>query len=301
MRVLASVSLLILVCTLISCGGSSAAPQNSGPLTGNWQLNLVQNFPTPQTTLSAAGFLVQSTNGLTGSVQGPAVVSSNGSGECGGVGPLTGTISGQSVTFSLNPGATVFNFTGVISTDNQSMSGSYQALGGACFGNPTSGTWTASLVPPLTGNFTGTLTGSNYMSVLTGVTPPAPINVSGSLTQSSNAGASNATLTGTITAVGYPCFTTAYLTGTINGQNVYLNVFDYSGVQIGTLGVAGVVGSFLGTPAVVTSGSTGISLAGTGQGGLSLGNAGVPPCPPIAQSSGSNLTGDTTTITLTLQ
>jgi hypothetical protein len=279
-------SLALILLVAVSCGGSSSAPQNTGPLNGNWQLNLTQDYPLPQTPLSAAGFLVQSNNTITGSVQGPSAISSSGTASCGGVGPLNGTVSGQNVTFSLNPGATVFNFTGVISSDNKWMTGSYQGLGGGCFANPTSGTWTASLVPPLTGNFTGTLQ-SSYMQALTGASNLVPVAVSGSFTQSSNADGSTASITGTITAVGYPCFTTAYLSGSLNGQNAYLNIFDYSGQPLGTLGTPPVnaVGA---NPAVVAVSSTGLSLTGT----ASLG-----PCPTILTSGGTPVSSDTATAT----
>jgi hypothetical protein len=163
----------------------------------------------------------------------------------------------------------------------------------------TSGTFTASLVPPLNGSFTGTLANSLYMAELTGVAPPAPIAVSGSFTQSANAGASNASISGTITAIGYPCFSTASVTGTISGQNVYLDVFDYNGQQIGTIGLPGIVGT-PGTPATLVVNSGSVSLTGTGsaQSGLSLGASGTPPCPAIGLS---NITSDTADVDFTLQ
>ena len=283
---------------LSGCGsGSSNAPSN-GPLSGNWQLNLMQNYPHPPTQLSVSGFLVQSSNSLNGTFQVPAIAL-GGTTECGGPGPLTGTISGTNVTFSINPGGTTLSFTGALSSDNASMTGSYQALAGACFITPTTGTWTASLIPPLNGSFTGTLSDSPYMAALTGVDPPAPITVSGSFAQSASAGGSSATITGTITAVGYPCFTNAYLSGTISGQNVYLDVFNYNGLQIGTLGVPGLPG-VAGTPAIVAGGSEGITLTGSGQGGLSLGNAGTSPCPAL-QENGISLTSDTTSVAFNIQ
>lgn len=295
--------LILATWMLTACGGATSSPSSAtgGPLTGNWQVNLLQNFPKPQAQLSVSGFLVDSNNALTGSVQGPSIVSSNGSHACGGVGPLTGTVSGQNITFSLNPGGTIFTFTGLLSTDNTSMSGNYQALGGDCFPNDeaTSGTWSAVLVPPLNGKFAGTLSNSVYMSLLSGANPPSPITVTGALAQSSNVGASNATLTGTITAQGYPCFTTASLSGTISGQNVYLDVFDYTGVQIGTLGVPG-TGGIAGTPAVVASGSSGLTLSGVGQAGLSLGSEGTPPCPALA-GNGTTVTTDVSDVAFTLQ
>lgn len=296
-----AIALLALPCLILAaCGRGSSSPTTaSGPLSGNWQMNLLQVDPSPQKALSVSGFLAQAKDVLTGSVQGPTITNQSGVTNCAGIALVAGTINGQNVTFSVNPGGTVFSFTGVISTDNTSMSGSYEAQGGACFTRPTTGTWTATLVPPLNGTFSGTLADSTYMSLLTGVNPPAPIAVSGTFTQSSNAGASNATLTGTITAIGYPCFTTVSLSGTISGQNVYMDVFDYSGVQIGTLGVPGAAG-IAGTPATVVPSSNSLSLTGSGQAGLALGASGVPPCPAL-NGNGTNVTTDTTTVAFTLQ
>jgi hypothetical protein len=272
---LLSSALFTLLCVLTACGRGNPSTflsnVSNGPLSGNWQLNLLQQYPTASAgALSASGFLVQSNNLLTGSVQGPDVNSN----ACSGIGVLSGTISGQSVTFTENLGGTVYTFTGVISTDNQSMSGDYQALGGACFTSPTTGTWNALLIPAVNGNFTGTFSNSEYMIQFTGLNNPPPVAVTGSLSQSAmSEGVSSASVTGTITAVGYPCFSTATLVGTVSGQNMLLAVYSYTGEQIGTLG-----------PLVVTSGSDGPSLTG-GAGSLTLGvstrfvHSG--PCPPI--------------------
>jgi len=259
----------------------------------------MQQYPYPPTALSVSGFLAASNGSLTGSVQGPTILGSNGTHNCGGVGPVTGTITGQNVTFSINPGGTVFNFTGVISSDNTSMSGDYQALSGACYvPEATTGTWTAVLVPPMNGSFTGSLSNSAYMSLLTGVSPPAPIAVSGTFAQSTNAGASNASLTGTITAVGYPCFTTATVTGTVSGESVILSVFGYDGSQIGVLGTAS-------GPATAAPGSSGLTLDTVGTTGpLTLGKTSatttVGPCPPLNGGSGNTI-GDSTDVAFTFQ
>ena len=279
------VALLLLILTACGGGNSSSTPAG-GPLTGNWQLNLVQEYPRPQTLLSVSGFLVEANNALTGSVQVPSVASQN---HCGGVSSLTGTVSSQSVALSVNEGGSVLGFTGTISSDGKSMAGSYVAEGGSCFNISTTGTWTALLIPPLNGNFTGTLTSSSYMSLLTGVTPPAPIAVSGTINQGANAGASNATLTGTITAVGYPCFSSATMSGTISGQNVYLNIFDYKGDQIGTLGQPSGSAGTPGFPATVVINGSAVSLVDANIDGLFLGiftgTGESGPCPPINNGS----------------
>ena len=281
-----------------NCGSSSSSSsQPTGALSGNWQFNLVKNYPFAQEQLSASGFLQQSNANLSGSVEGPTTTSVNGTVTCGGVGPLTGSITNQNVAFTLDLGGTGINFSGTVSSDEQSMSGTYQAIGGACYSYATSGTWTASLIPPLNGSFTGTLD-SNYMEALSGSTNPVPVSVSGSFAQTTNAGSSNATLTGTITAVGYPCFTTASLTGTISGQNIYLSVYGYNGVQIGTIGQIEPIGSTP-APAILTVSSTGMVVTGSNQSGfsISLGN----PCPAVINSFGESQSTDFGDFTLTVQ
>lgn len=306
MRTIATTSqtslLLVLLVTLTSCGGgSNSSLSANGPLTGNWQLNMLQTYPGKARSLAVSGFLVQSNDMLSGSVQGPSILSPNGSNlNCGGTAQVTGTLSGQSVAFTENLGGTTYNFTGTISSDNQTMSGDFQAPAGACFTAPTTGTWNAFLIPPLNGSFTGTITGSTYMAALTGVSPAAPITVSGTFNQSSNAGASNATVDATINATGYPCFATASLTGTISGQNVYLDVYSYNGEQIGTLGAPSSSPTAGGQPATVILSSTGFSLVDANLDGLNLGSPSPGPCPPVVVSGGSQAF-DQASVALTFQ
>jgi hypothetical protein len=289
LRPLVTICLAVLLLVMAACGKGSTPPPTSGPLTGNWQLDLLQEEPRPQNSLSVSGFLVQAENALTGSVQVPPVAGQH---NCGGIASVTGTVSGQSVTLSVNEGGTTLNLTGTLSSDGKSMSGDYQGPGGGCFTVPTTGTFNSFLIPPLNGNFTGTISNSTYMTLVTGASPAAPIAVSGAITQSTNADASNATLTGTITAVDYPCFSTALLSGTISGQNVYLNIFGYNGVQIGTLGQSSGAAGVPGSPATVVVGSSGISLVDTSNVGLFLGaNTGtgtVGPCPGLIVPGTSN-------------
>ena len=302
-RVLRVVALLICAACVVfeaGCGssGSSSTAIGGGALSGNWQFNLTQNYPGATQQFSVSGFVVDSNGTLTGTVQGPTVISTNFKYECGGVGPFTGAVSGQNVTFTVNPGGTVFNFAGTLSSDNASMTGTYQSLAGACSKDDTTGTFTALLVPPITGNFSGTLTDSTYMSELTGVSPATPIAVTGTLTQSATAGGSSASVTGTITAASYPCFQTVSLTGTISGQNVYLDVYDYTGVEIGTIGTLGVA-TGVSFPATVVSGSSGVELTGTNVdfSGLNL-TTGNGPCPAIGID---NTKSDTTGIDFVIQ
>lgn len=281
------------------CGSSAVISQPAGALSGNWQFNLLKNYPFQQEQLSASGFLQQSNGNLTGSVQGPTTTNTSGTATCGGTGPLTGTVNNGTVSFTLNPGGTTINFTGTISSDQKSMSGSYEAIGGGCYSYPTSGIWTAFLIPPLNGKFTGTIE-SSYMGAVAGlgVGASVPVTVSGSFAQSANASSSAATLTGTITAVGYPCFATASLTGTISGQDIYLSVYGYNGLQIGTIGQILASGPTT-APATLSVTPTGLVVTGsTSTSGffIDLRN----PCPAVNQL-GNSLTSDSGGFTLNVQ
>jgi hypothetical protein len=298
-RMLAVALLAAFVLLYSGCGGGSSSSPSVGALSGNWQINLVKNYPYQQEQLSVSGFLQQSSGSLTGSVQVPTITSLGGTVTCGGVGPVTGSINGQNVTFALNAGGATFNFTGTVSSNPTSMSGSYEALGGACYPYATSGTWTASLIPALNGSFKGTLD-SNYMAALTGANSPVPVTVSGSFTQSPNSGGSSATLTGTITAVGYPCFTTASLTGTISGQNIYLSMYSYNGSPIGTLGQIQQVGAAP-TPAVLTVTSTGMVVTGYNSNTSGFFVDVGSPCPAVINSFGQSQTTDSGGFTLNVE
>jgi hypothetical protein len=244
-----------------------------------------------------SGFFLQTANSLTASVAVPTNPNSP-NGTCGGVGSVTGKVSGEDVTLAINEGGTILNLTGSVASNNQSMGGTYSGFGGGCLTRPSSGTWTAIAIPPLHGSFTGTLSNSSYMALLNGVIPPVPIKVSGTMVQSANNGGANATLTGTINAEGYPCFTTVSVSGTISGENVILNVFGYDGSQIGSLGTSG-------SPAIASSGPNGALLSTVGASGtLVLGKQSatttVGPCPPL-NVGGTTHIGDTTDVTFTFQ
>jgi len=291
------VVLFLLLALLVGCGGGSASdPASSGALAGNWQFIVAQEEPTPRTTFGVSGFLQQSGGSIAGSVIFPATPH----GDCGGVASVTGTVKGNSISFTANEGATALSFTGTTSSagtgssSGASMSGTYQGLGGGCFDHPTIGTWTAAQVPTLTGNFTGSLTDDSYMPLINGSTT---VQVSGTLQQSPNIGSSSATVTGAITAVGYPCFSTAGLSGTITGSNVNLALFGYNGEQIGTIGTQT-------APATVSGSSSGTTLTADLPAGLILEvttsvGASFGPCPPV-NNDGALQTYDTASIQVTL-
>lgn len=295
-RVLAEVWLACALALFSGCGSSNTpSSSTSGALTGNWQLSLLQEEPHPKQTLGVSGFLQQSGGSITGSVVFPQF---NSNASCAGIAVVTGTVNGQSIQFSADQGGAVLNFTGSISSDNQNLSGSYDGSGSGCFEAATTGTWSGFLVPSLSGSFTGTLSDSSYMSLVSGITPPLPVAVSGELTQSPNIGASNATLQGTISAVGYPCFSTASMTGTISGVNVILSLFGANGEQIGTIGLKG-------APALVSVESNGFTLTGAaGTSGLALGGTTATgpfgPCPPLLHE-GAPQPNDTANVSFAFQ
>jgi len=270
-----------------SCGGGSSTPSNttSGPLAGNWQFFMVQGEPRPQSSFGASGFIQQNSDSLTGNIAFPATqntVNPN----CGGVATMTGTVSGSAVQLSFDVGGSSLTFTGTLAGDNKSMTGSYQGPGGGCFTHSTSGTWTALIVPSLNGTFTGELTNSTYMEALNGITPSTPISITGSLVELQTTGASNATLSGTINAVGYPCFSSATVSGTISGENVYLTVFGYNGLAIGTFGAAN------SAPAIASAGANGAILNGTLRLESQTGSTLTGPCPPVTSGTVSGVTYD---------
>jgi hypothetical protein len=179
------------------------------------------------------------------------------------------------------------------------MAGTYDSPADTCSGKASSGTWIATKVPPLNLKISGNLSQSSYMQLLTGISPPVPIAVSGEMKQGPNVGGSNATLSGTVSAVGYPCFSTASLTGTISGENVILSVFAFDGTQIGTIGTAL-------KPAEVAVHGDEVSLNGSNVdgSGLTLGAIGAGasfgPCPALP-NGGISQPNDTAAVDFTLQ
>jgi len=217
----------IVVCLTVSflmtgCGSSSSTVNSSSAsagISGNWQMSLQPaDSGDPK---SQSGFLLQSGNVISGGV----IVSDN---PCSGVGTVTGTVSGSDVSLVVTLSGIVINLSGTVSGQN-AMSGNYNVLAAGCEWpgvSPQTGTWTATQIPPLNGNISGTLTSNAATSGTFGIT--------GQLTQGANTGISTAPLTGTISIPGY-CFTSANLVGTVSGTAVTLNLVDSNGAQIGEI------------------------------------------------------------------
>lgn len=248
-----SLWILSLAATIMLCGcggGSSGTTQSSGTLSGNWQFEMTNTADLTVTSGLQGGFLVQNNGSVTGSAVYSNVLLNSTAGPCNsGSAAVTGTISGQNVSLMALAGPQTFTLTGTLNSDG-SMSGSYTATAGPivagtttpCGSGTATGTplpWTAKSVPPLTGSITGSFHSTG--NLLRGQDFP----VTGNLTQGNNIGASNATVTGTLSFVDpttllsdYPCIDTVSVNGQISGNVVVLQLIGVDGANDGQIGVA---------------------------------------------------------------
>lgn len=275
-----SLCILPLACTILlsACGSShSSAAQPSGTLSGNWQFSMVN---TPDLTLSSGlqgGFLLQNGGSVTGAVVYSNTLLNSSLGPCNsGSAPITGTISGQNlVTFTAVAGTQTYTLTGTLNSAGSAITGTYTAtpgtaVGGTPCGNGTAQTgpqtWSANLIPPLSGSITGNFhSASNSSSGLSDQDFP----VTGVLTQGENIGASNATVTGTLTFINYPCIPGhVSVNGQISGNTVVLQLIAANGSSAGQIGIPATEASTTSGPQAVTFNSTTngyvLNSAGTG-------------------------------------
>ena len=258
--------LLLAGLMLSGCGGSSrsSSSQNSAPLAGNWQFTLASPSDgsfvgspnaactlTPGTPLPicSGGFLLQNKSSITGAVvyaiELPPPPNTTLPTLCNsGSAPITGTINGQNVTFTALAGIQTFTLTGTLSPDGSTMMGTYVSTDGKGCGTAQAGLqWSATSVKPLTGPVQGIFhsaagrfqTPSGDTLVISNQNFP----VTGVLTQGANIGASNATVTGTLTFQGYPCLDTASVNGQISGNSVILQIIATNGLKAGQIGSPG--------------------------------------------------------------
>ena len=249
---LKSLLLLLLASTMAvsaGCGGGGSAPagqQTSAALSGNWQFTIAP--PGDGSFLGGlqGGFMVQKGSAVTGAA-GYAVLLTKLAFPCNsGSASITGTVSGQTVTLTAVAGTQTFTFTGMLSTDGSTMSGTYTSTAGTAPDGSPCGTaqtglqWSAVSVPPLTGPVQGSFhsTSTNDLSLNN-----QDFLVTGALTQGENIGASNATVTGTLSFLNpvtnvsdYPCFTIASVNGQISGNSVILQLIGIDGSTVGQLG-----------------------------------------------------------------
>jgi hypothetical protein len=196
-------------------------------ISGNWEITLVRHNSTEPWTFS--GFLLEAGGSVSGSV-----ILGAGVGCQGVVGPVTGTFDGKNLQLTIGSFGQDFSLTGGMqsgSSGDATLQGQFSTLEGGCLGTSSAGTWSAVRIPPLSTKFHG-----HFVPAAVNV---ATIDVSGTLTQGSNVGASNATLTGTITSTGgtqfCPYISTGSITGVISGTNVVFNLYSPDGSQVGQI------------------------------------------------------------------
>ncbi len=255
------IAIIIMMATLSACGGgSSNNPQNSATLSGNWQFTVFENpastttnppeYPPGQLYGLQGGFLLQTNGSVTGqAVYSVANFNQNNAPQVCNAGSATltaTTLSGNTVKLTYVAGSQTFDLTGMLS--NGTMSGTYTATQGTgsdgatvCgIGTSQSGPqqWTAVFVPPLAGTITGSFHSQPGTSLAN-----QDFAVSGVLTQGENIGASNATVTGTLSFIDpttelsvYPCFSVASVNGQISGNSVILQIIATNGANIGQIG-----------------------------------------------------------------
>jgi hypothetical protein len=252
---------------LSACGGSnSGGSQTTEGIAGNWQFSLTNpdtsgKYPAGALYGVQGGFLLQNNASVTGQVvysfSGPVSGEGNTYAVCdSGTAPITGTISGQTVSLTVAASSQTITLQGAVGSNGQIMSQTgFVTPGGTATGftscglaTPAGGSaWSALLVPPLTGPVQGSFHSTGGSAGLSN----QEFAVTGSLSQGVNIGASNATVTGTLTFLNqqtnlsdYPCFATASVNGQISGNTVILQLIGLNGAVVGQFGEpAGSLGS----------------------------------------------------------
>src|SRR5271157_2939811 len=253
---LATLTITVMVSAMLSaCGGGGASsPQQqsaTAAVEGNWQFTMA-----PQTdgnpsdpTFSGGlqgGFLLQSNGSITGQTVYSITSSASTTGPCSsGSAPVAVTLSGQNVTVTEVAGTQTFTLTGTLSSDGSTMMGTYTSTAGTAADGSVCGyaetglSWSAISVPPLTGSIQGSFHSTEGAALLN----DQDFLVSGSLTQGQNIGASNATITGTLSFINpatnlsdYPCFSLASVNGQISGNSVILQIIGTDGSTVGQIG-----------------------------------------------------------------
>lgn len=276
------ISLQILFAVLIGfasfgCGNSKVSQAaNSGPGAANWQFTLAapsdnsfQGTSSPSCVPASAGapaplclggFLQQNSGSLSGQVV-YSIQPANlplGAFPCTGSGAVSGSMNGNTVNLTVEAGSQTLSLTGTLSADGSTMLGTYSSVDAQGCGTAQSGLqWKAVSVPPLTGAVQGNLH-SQFKNDLAKPDFPADQDFpfTGNLTQSPNIGASNATVTGTLSFPnGYPCIgKVASVNGQISGSSVILQIVAGNGLNVGQIGAE--LTSSQSQPAPVTFQST---------------------------------------------
>jgi hypothetical protein len=270
---------------LSACGGgTSSATRQGASLSGNWQFSMTNTPDLVANSGLQGGFVLQNNGSVTGAVVYSDTLLNSLQGPCNsGSASVTGTTSGNTVTLTAVAGNQTLALTGTLSADGSMMTGTYAVTPGtAADGSPCgSGTaqtgalpWSAKSVPPLTGSITGAFhSSSGFNSGLSNQSFP----VTGSLAQGQNIGASNATVTGTLSFIDpttllsdYPCIPTGTVSvnGQISGNTVVLQLIGVDGSSAGQIGIPNsqINNSNGAQPVTLDSTSNGYVLHSTGTG-----------------------------------
>jgi hypothetical protein len=269
---------IIAMLVLSACGGStSGSSPQSATLSGNWQFTMApqtdgnNNDPTFNGGLQG-GFLLQNNNSASGQTV-YSITSSTSQTPCNsGSAPVTVAISGQNVTINEVAGTQTFTLTGTLSSDDSTMMGTYASTAGTAANGSVCGyvetglPWSAAFVPPLTGSIQGSFHSTEVGTDLTN----QDFAVTGSFTQGQNIGASNATITGTLSFIDpttllsdYPCFSQASVNGQISGNTVILQIIGINGSILGQIGAPAVSATGV-NPVTLQSSQSGYILHGIG-------------------------------------
>jgi hypothetical protein len=233
-------SLLASVATFCACGNNSPSTSQNKPLSGNWQFTMASPADGSFVGGLQGGFLLQSKGAITGgavySIALPPSQTGATATVCNsGSASVTGTIDGQNVALTATAGVQTFSLTGTLSSDQSTMTGTYKSTDGQGCGTAQGGLqWRAVAVPSVTGVVQGSFhsTGSGAVTSL----KDQDFSVTGSLFQGTNIGASDATVTGTLTFQGYPCMSTASVNGQISGNSLILEIITPDGLNAGQIG-----------------------------------------------------------------
>ena len=250
-------SLLLLAATMALSGCGHSDPSSTQipiilSVAGNWQFTMAEQLSSDPTKPSftgglQGGFLLDNNGAIGGQANfmvmtQPPVGSGGQPTPCNsGIDQITGTIAGQTVKLTAqSTSGQTFTLTGTLSFDNSTMTGSYSSTDGAgCGIAVTAQSWSASLVPDLSGSVQGYF---HSMGGTAGLNEQEFV-MSGSLLQDANTGASSAIVTGNLTFIDptttnpdYPCFADASVNGQISGNTVSLQIVASDGTVIGQIG-----------------------------------------------------------------
>jgi hypothetical protein len=236
---------------LAACGGSSSGGGKIQLLlSGNWQFTMAP--PSDGSFLGGlqGGFLLQDGTSATGAatyaVSLPGLLIPCNIGTATITGSITGSIGNQNEwTITAVAGTQTFTLQGIQSFDGTTIAGTYNSTagtaadGGPCGTAQTGLQWSATLVPPITGNLQGSFHSTGGAAGLTN----QDFLLSGSITQAQNTGASSAAVSGTMNFSlpgsnnsDYPCFDTASVYGQISGNSVTLQIVGPDESILGQIG-----------------------------------------------------------------